>query len=260
MLFGSWSRRVKAFTVHESPNPPAARGDRAEQLVFVRDGFSWFAALLAPVWMLANRLWLALLGYIAVVAALIVVFGLLGIGDQWLGNALLAVHLIIGFEADSILRWTLNRRAWRQIASVTGATVEDCERRFFEEWLASVPAVSTAHFTPPGTEGGLETASSPAAAAPVSGEVPGTETNGLAQRHALEVVRFSAERRHHRLRFRQPSLGTQVRATRRPTMLASTSVFKSRGARKTYWLPTGSSCPESGLTQTARRGLRQCPA
>ena len=36
------------FTVHEPPNPPADRIERADKLVFVKDGFSWMAALFAP--------------------------------------------------------------------------------------------------------------------------------------------------------------------------------------------------------------------
>ena len=170
-MFFRWMRGVRAFTVHESPNPPAARDDRAEALVFVRDGFSLFAALVPPLWMIANRLWLVLAGYLIVVFGLIIAFGLAGIPDTYLGYASLALNLIIGFEADSLIRWTLDRRAWRQIGSVTGASAEDCERRFFESWLPGVPAVSTAHFTPPGTDGGLSTSTSDAATAPVSGDV-----------------------------------------------------------------------------------------
>ena len=52
------------FTVHEPPNPPADRIERADKLVFVKDGFSWMAALFAPLWMLVHRLWWALLGYV----------------------------------------------------------------------------------------------------------------------------------------------------------------------------------------------------
>ena len=128
-------------------------------------------AALPPVWMIANQLWLVLLCYFAVIASLIAGFGLLGVADYWLGYASLALSLLIGFEADSLRRWTLDRRAYRQIASVTGATNEECERRFFSEWLPTVPDVSPSSFTPPGTEGGLDTSTSDAATAPLSGSV-----------------------------------------------------------------------------------------
>ncbi len=172
MLFRFLRSGTQAFTVHEAPDPPAARDDRAEQLIFVKDGFSLFAALLPPVWMIANQLWLVLLCYFAVIASLIAGFGLLGFADYWLGYASLALSLIIGFEADSLRRWTLDRRAYRQIASVTGATSEECERRFFSEWLPTVPDVSPSSFTPPGTEGGLDTSTSDAATSvPLTGSV-----------------------------------------------------------------------------------------
>ena len=58
------------FTVHEPPNPPADRVDRAEGLVFIKDGFAWFAALFAPLWLLMHRLWWALLGYVVLAAVL----------------------------------------------------------------------------------------------------------------------------------------------------------------------------------------------
>ena len=171
MLFRMWRSGIKAFTVHEAPDPPAARDDRAEQLVFVKDGFSLFAALVPPIWMIANRLWLVLLCYIAAIGSLVAAFGLLGVADYWLGYASLAISLVIGFEADSLIRWTLDRKAYRQIASVTGATDEECERRFFSEWLPTVPDVSPSSFAPPGTDGGLNTSTIDATTAPLSGSV-----------------------------------------------------------------------------------------
>ena len=55
---------MRTYTIHERPDPPADRVDRAESLVFVKDGFSWVAALFAPLWLLVHRLWWPLLGYI----------------------------------------------------------------------------------------------------------------------------------------------------------------------------------------------------
>ena len=41
-----------------------------ERFVFVRDGFSFWAFLLAPLWMLRARLWLVFVGYVVVAVAL----------------------------------------------------------------------------------------------------------------------------------------------------------------------------------------------
>lgn len=123
------------FTVHEASDPPADRLDRAEALVFVRDGFTYSAAALAPLWFIVKRQWLALLGYVAVLA--IVTLGLAAVDapPQWFLVASSAVHLLVGFEADSIQRWTLKRSGYNMIGSVSGRTQTDCERRFLETWL-----------------------------------------------------------------------------------------------------------------------------
>ncbi len=38
--------------------------------MFVRDGFSWWAFLFAPLWMLRHRMWLVLIGYVVVAGVL----------------------------------------------------------------------------------------------------------------------------------------------------------------------------------------------
>ncbi len=170
MIF-RWFQRLKAYTIHERPNPPALKSERADELVFVKDGFSLFAALVPPVWMMTNRLWLVLAGYIASVLGLIIIFGVLKIPDFWLSYAVVALNLVVGFEADSLIRWTLDRRSWSQIAHVTGVTSEDCERRFFDSWLPTVPEVNAADLAPPGTDGGIEVSTSEASVTPLSGDV-----------------------------------------------------------------------------------------
>ena len=127
-------------TIHEPPAPPADRIDRAEQLVFVRDGFSWLAFLFAPIWLLAHRLWWAFLAY--VVAALILdqILAFAGMPGSPLG--VLALNLIVGFEADSLRRWGLARRGWRLLGSITGRNLDDCERHFFERWVREQPIIA----------------------------------------------------------------------------------------------------------------------
>jgi len=129
------------FTVHEPPDPPADRVDRAESLVFIKDGFSWVAAVLAPIWMIAHRLWWPLVGYVALSGAIEGVRAAAGL-HQWLALAALGLNLIVGFEADTLRRWALERRGWRMLGTVTGRTVLDCERRFFDTWLPSQPVLA----------------------------------------------------------------------------------------------------------------------
>ena len=127
------------FTVHEPPNPPADRIDRAEKLEFVRDGFTWLAGFLPPVWMAFNRLWIALLVYLLALFALTLLLRAFGVDQSMIGLITLAANIVIGFEADSIKRWTLERRGWGELGTVTGRNRAECVRRFFDSWLVQQP-------------------------------------------------------------------------------------------------------------------------
>jgi hypothetical protein len=136
---------VITCTVHEPPNAPADRLDRAESLVFVRDGFNWIAAALTPLWALANRMWWVLIGYLVVLAAAELGFRAVGIHNTGAAAVLMAaLHLLVGLEASSLMRWTLRRKGYAFLGSVNGRNGEDCERRFFDAWLPSVPVIQHA--------------------------------------------------------------------------------------------------------------------
>jgi hypothetical protein len=130
------------FTVHESPNPPADRIDRAERLAFVRDGFSWTAALLAPIWMLAHRLWWPLVAYAVAVAVIVTIWQSEFLHPGWIALAAIGMNLLVGLEACTLRRWTLDQRGWTTLGSVSGRSSEDCERRFFDMWLPTQPVLA----------------------------------------------------------------------------------------------------------------------
>lgn len=130
---------MRVYTVHESKDPPSDRLDRAESLRFVRDGFSWGAAIFAPLWLLLRGFWLALLIYAVVVAALAFGAHALGLSQQIQSLIMLGLHILVGFEADTIERWTLQRQGWEMIGTVSGRDVVECERRFFDSWLPDQP-------------------------------------------------------------------------------------------------------------------------
>lgn len=106
-----------------------------------------FAFVLAPVWMLINRLWLALVMYIAAIVALELIMAAVGMHELWQALVGLAIHLVIGFEADEIRRLSLARKGWRAVAVVTGRDAEEGEARFLEGW----PAIAA---TQPGARAG----------------------------------------------------------------------------------------------------------
>ena len=145
---------MRTYTIHERPDPAADRVDRAEALVFVKDGFSWAAALFAPLWLIVHRLWWPLLGYVVLSAALQLPQLLFTFDSRWLGLAVLALHLLIGLEADTLRRWALERRGWRTVGTVSGKTAAECERRFFDAWLPAQPILAATTQSRPSGGGG----------------------------------------------------------------------------------------------------------
>jgi hypothetical protein len=143
---------MRSYTVHEPPSPPGDRMDRAESLVFVKDGFSWSAALFAPLWLLAHRMWVPLLGYLVLSVLLEGLRLGTSLDPSWIALARFALHVLIGLEAGTLRRWSLDRRGWRTVGAVSGRTWAECERRFFEAWLPQQPAVAPA--SAPSSRGG----------------------------------------------------------------------------------------------------------
>ena len=157
------------FTVHEPPDLPADRIDRAESLAFVKDGFSWIAAVFAPIWLLVHRLWWPLLGYV-VLSSLLELARWGGIVDSdWISLAFIGLHLLIGFEADTLRRWSLDNKGWRTLGQVSGRNAAECERRFYEEWLGEQPLIA-----PPSTPRTLVGA--PPRSTPVLGSLQGVRS------------------------------------------------------------------------------------
>lgn len=132
--------RMAAYTVHA---PPRAAGlpdaELAESLVFVRDGFSWMAAIFSPVYLLVRGEWRALALYLAVATAIVLVLQAIGAKPDWTGWALLLLNVVTGFEMSELRRWSLGGGGWQQIATVNGAGQDEAERRFFETWLPRRP-------------------------------------------------------------------------------------------------------------------------
>jgi hypothetical protein len=143
---------MSVYTVHE---PPLRRYEAAtdpERFRFVRDGFAFWAFLLAPLWMLRHRMWLALIGYVVVVALMEGALHLVGASATARTFAVLALSLLVGIEAGTLRRFALGRRRWTNVGIVVGDDLEAAERRFFDAWVRSegpVAAMTRPAGTPP---------------------------------------------------------------------------------------------------------------
>ncbi|HHY49137.1 MAG TPA: DUF2628 domain-containing protein [Alphaproteobacteria bacterium] len=102
---------------------------RDEAPAVVPDRFSWFAGLLPPLFAIVHGLWLELVGYVVLLAAI-------GLAATWLGEeagfwlyALLA--LWIGFEAPALRRRALRRSGYIYRSELIAAAPDLAE----VEWL-----------------------------------------------------------------------------------------------------------------------------
>jgi hypothetical protein len=102
---------MQVWTVH-------ARADGRDPVVLVAEGFAWGACLLGPLWLLARRLWLGALGWVAVVALLAVLPGEAAL------PLMLGLCLLTGAHGRDLLRRKLARRGYQEIG-VVAAPGED---------------------------------------------------------------------------------------------------------------------------------------
>jgi hypothetical protein len=126
---------MPVYTVH-APMTGNAGIAAPDRFAFVRDGFYVWAALLGVVWLAWHRLWLALIGWIVLMAVIDVAMMRLGVGPTAIFLVDVVLALLLGFEAASLRRWTLSRRNWRQLDIVVADDEEQAERRFFDRWTA----------------------------------------------------------------------------------------------------------------------------
>jgi hypothetical protein len=149
---------MSVYTVHEPPQRMADDSVNAERFAFVRDGFSIWAFLFAPLWMLWHRMWIMLLVYVVLAGGLESVARGAGASSFAVSLVGLLIALLVGIEAGSLRRFTLDRRGWKNVGVVSGDDLEDAERRFFDAWVrrtttrsGGLPATSAAAPSEPGT-------------------------------------------------------------------------------------------------------------
>src|SRR5690242_14388211 len=101
---------MTTFTLHlprdARPGDPAA----LEEAELVKDTFSWGAFFFTFLWFFFHRLWLAGLSVLVLVFAFGGLMEVLNVHEAAGAAAGLLLQVLIGFEANSLRRWTLARR------------------------------------------------------------------------------------------------------------------------------------------------------
>ncbi|MEP3045272.1 MAG: DUF2628 domain-containing protein [Roseibium sp.] len=130
---------MTTYVVMAPPEFDDLNGDPAQidRLEFVPDRFSVLAFLFSIIWLLVNRMWLVLLGYLAL--TLVVELLALAIGGEAMGIAAVLMSFLFGLEAQALRRWSLGRKGWRVLGIAEGAGREETEIRFFHSFAEGTP-------------------------------------------------------------------------------------------------------------------------
>ena len=124
---------MSTYIVMAPPEFGDLAGDprESDRLLFVPDRFSVLAFLFSIIWMLVHRMWLVLLGYLALTLAIELLS--IAVSGEAAGIAALTISLLFGFEAQALRRWSLERKGWRVIGIVDGINPAEAELRFLNK-------------------------------------------------------------------------------------------------------------------------------
>lgn len=126
---------MQTYTVHEKRLSAEEIDDRADNLVFIREGFTFLVLFVPALWFLFQGLWRALFLYILLSLALMAGLGALGVSETVMAAGGFILNVMFAFEARDMQRAKLERGGYVLRAVVSGRSLEECERRFIAEWL-----------------------------------------------------------------------------------------------------------------------------
>lgn len=132
---------MRFFTIHERPGK--AGGD--DDLLAVKTGFSWWAAVVPPLWLLRHRLWLGFVAYMVFSTIFGLALELGDIADPAATAIGLALSLLLGAMAHDYRRWTLGRHGWRMVGVLRADSAEDAESLHHRQGGRAVAPAMAAH-------------------------------------------------------------------------------------------------------------------
>jgi hypothetical protein len=115
------------FTAHSKD------GKSADDVVFLREGFSWWALLFPLLWLAFKGMWIVLVIALAAQFLIWAIAEALGFGEVMRLIFSLVINLILGFQGNELLRWTHERRGFREVGLVEARDLDEAEYRFFTE-------------------------------------------------------------------------------------------------------------------------------
>jgi hypothetical protein len=111
--------------------------DAPADLALVREGFTFFAFLLGPIWFAWKRAWLGAAVTIAGILSITALFVAVGAAPGALAAAIIAFMLLMGLEAPEFIRRALVRRGYQVADVVVCNNWNEAEVRFLARRLSA---------------------------------------------------------------------------------------------------------------------------
>ena len=121
---------MATYTVQVRPGGPPDEPD----LVLVKEGFSWPALILGPIWFVWFGVWRWLIAYLAALAAVSVVLALVGGAEKIDMIVGLALAVFFAAQANDARRAALARRGYRYAGLARGSRLAEAERQALDRW------------------------------------------------------------------------------------------------------------------------------
>ena len=124
---------MNLYTVHYRLETENSLSGLARDVVMVKDGFNWSALLFPSVWFLSKKMWLVFGVYLVIQAAILVIVFWGELPSEVLTITKVTGNLILGFEANNLQRWSLDRERFKERETVAARDIVAAEHRFFSQ-------------------------------------------------------------------------------------------------------------------------------
>ncbi len=132
--------------MHSPPEDDRSFQERANDYVFIKEGFSLWAALFGPFWLVMQNMWVEVAAYFGGLILLSIILEALGFTPEAISFAFLFANAVFGLFARDLRRYHYDRRGYHLTDVVIGKTLEECETRFFRNLAPDQhPPLNTAH-------------------------------------------------------------------------------------------------------------------
>jgi|GEM_PF-6087454 len=122
---------MQTYTIHAPMEDNRSLEERAMDYQFIKEGFSIWAALFGPFWLLMKGMWLETLSYFLAAIGLGLVLQLLGFNEEAISAFIMGANFIFALFARDIERLHFERSGFKLISVVNGKTKDECEARYF---------------------------------------------------------------------------------------------------------------------------------